>query len=263
MGRRLPRGHLRRWDPTRRSSWLIWEKNMSLLKIEDLNVYYGDLQALTEIRIDVEPGELTTIVGANASGKSTLINTASGVLRQRSGTIVFEDRRIEHLPPHRRVAIGIIQIPEGRLLFPAMSVAENLELGAYTPKARAFRKQNIEKVYAILPLLKERRGQRAGSLSGGEQQMCAIGRSLMAMPKLLMLDEPSLGLAPIIVQEMFDTIGKINREGTTILLVEQNVQFALEMAHRGFVLENGRITLSGTGAELLQNEHLKKAYLGI
>jgi branched-chain amino acid transport system ATP-binding protein len=236
---------------------------MSLLKTQELSVYYGDLQALTHIQIDVEERELTTIVGANASGKSTLINTISGILRQRSGTITFENQRIEHLAPHHRVDIGIIQIPEGRLLFPDMSVEENLEMGAYSPKARKEKKKNLERVYAILPRLKERRLQRAGSLSGGEQQMCAIGRSLMAMPKLLMLDEPSLGLAPIVVQEMFETIRMIQKEGTTILLIEQNVQFALEMAHRGFVLENGRITLKGTGADLLQNDHLKKAYLGI
>ncbi len=236
---------------------------MSLLKTQNLDVFYGDLQALTRVEIAVGKGELTTIVGANAAGKSTLINTISGILRQKDGTIVFEDRRIEHLPPHQRVAIGIIQIPEGRLLFPNMSVAENLELGAYTPRARAMRRENLERVFTILPLLKERRAQRAGSLSGGEQQMCAIGRGLMAMPSLLILDEPSLGLAPIVVQEMFETIRNINHEGTTVLLVEQNVQFALEMAHRGFVLESGRVTLNGTGAELLQNEHLKKAYLGI
>ena len=236
---------------------------MSLLKTQDLNVFYGDLQSLTGVGIDVEKGELTTIVGANAAGKSTLINTISGILRQRTGTITFEDRSIEHLPPHQRVAIGIIQIPEGRLLFPDMSVVENLELGAFTPRARVMRKQNMEKVFTILPLLQERRNQRAGSLSGGEQQMCAIGRGLMAMPTLLILDEPSLGLAPIIVQEMFETIQNINHEGTTVLLVEQNVQFALEIADHGFVLENGRITLKGKGAELLQNEQLKKAYLGI
>jgi branched-chain amino acid transport system ATP-binding protein len=236
---------------------------MSLLKTQDLNVFYGDLQSLTGVGIDVEKGELTTIVGANAAGKSTLINTISGILRQRTGTITFEDRSIEHLPPHQRVAIGIIQIPEGRLLFPDMSVVENLELGAFTPRARVMRKQNMEKVFTILPLLQERRNQRAGSLSGGEQQMCAIGRGLMAMPTLLILDEPSLGLAPIIVQEMFETIQNINHEGTTVLLVEQNVQFALEIADHGFVLENGHITLKGKGSELLQNEQLKKAYLGI
>jgi len=236
---------------------------MSLLKTQDLNVFYGDLQSLTGVGIDVEKGELTTIVGANAAGKSTLINTISGILRQRTGTITFEDRSIEHLPPHQRVAIGIIQIPEGRLLFPDMSVVENLELGAFTPRARGMRKQNMEKVFTILPLLQERRNQRAGSLSGGEQQMCAIGRGLMAMPTLLILDEPSLGLAPIIVQEMFETIQNINHEGTTVLLVEQNVQFALEIADHGFVLENGHITLKGKGSELLQNEQLKKAYLGI
>jgi branched-chain amino acid transport system ATP-binding protein len=236
---------------------------MSLLKTQDLNVFYGDLQSLTGVGIDVEKGELTTIVGANAAGKSTLINTISGILRQRTGTITFEGRSIEHLPAHQRVAIGIIQIPEGRLLFPDMSVVENLELGAFTPRARVMRKQNLEKVFTILPLLRERRGQRAGSLSGGEQQMCAIGRGLMAMPTLLILDEPSLGLAPIIVQEMFETIQNIHHEGTTVLLVEQNVQFALEIADHGFVLENGHITLKGNGAELLQNEQLKKAYLGI
>jgi branched-chain amino acid transport system ATP-binding protein len=236
---------------------------MSLLKTHNLNVFYGDLQSLTNVQIDIERGELTTIVGANASGKSTLINTISGILRQRTGTITFEDRSIEHFPPHQRVAIGIIQIPEGRLLFPDMSVSENLELGAFTPRARVMRKQNMEKVFTILPLLQERRNQRAGSLSGGEQQMCAIGRGLMAMPSLLILDEPSLGLAPIIVQEMFETIQNINHEGTTVLLVEQNVQFALEIAHHGFVLENGHITLKGRGVELLQNEQLKKAYLGI
>jgi len=231
--------------------------------MQDLNVYYGDLQALSDIHIDVEKGELTTIVGANAAGKSTLLNTISGVIEQRSGTITFNGQNIELLPPHRRVEIGIVQIPEGRLLFPWMTVEENLELGAYTPKARKLKKQNLEKVYAILTVLKERRRQRADSLSGGEQQMCAIGRGLMAMPELLMLDEPSLGLGPIIVQEMFETIQNINREGTTILLVEQNVQFALDMAHQGFVLENGFVTLKGKGYELLQNEHLKKAYLGI
>ena len=236
---------------------------MSLLKTQKLNVFYGDLQALFDIEVEVKAGELTTIVGANASGKSTFINSLSGIHFQKSGTITFEERRIELLPPHRRVDAGIIQIPEGRLLFPDMSVEENLEMGAYTSQARTHRKQNMEKVYAILPRLKERRNQRAGSLSGGEQQMCAIGRGLMAMPRLLVFDEPSLGLAPIIVQEMFDTIQGINREGTTILLVEQNVQFALEMAHHGFVLENGHVTLKGKGSELLQNEHLKKAYLGI
>jgi branched-chain amino acid transport system ATP-binding protein len=230
---------------------------MSLLKTQNLNVFYGDLQSLTGVGIDVEKGELTTIVGANASGKSTLINTISGILRQRAGTITFEDRSIEDLPAHQRVAIGIIQIPEGRLLFPDMSVVENLELGAFTPRARVMKKRNMEKVFTILPLLQERRNQRAGSLSGGEQQMCAIGRGLMAIPTLLILDEPSLGLAPIIVQEMFETIQNINHEGTTVLLVEQNVQFALEIADHGFVLENGQITLKGKGAELLQNEQLK------
>ena len=236
---------------------------MSLLKTQRLDVFYGDLQALTNVEVDVGKAELTTIVGANAAGKSTLINTISGMLRQKSGAIFFEGHRIEHLLPHQRVAIGIIQIPEGRLLFPNMSVVENLELGAYTSRARVMRRKNIEKVFTVLPLLRERRTQRAGSLSGGEQQMCAIGRGLMAMPSLLILDEPSLGLAPIVVQEMFEMIRNINREGTTVLLVEQNVQFALEMAHRGFVLESGRIALHGTGAELLQNEYLKKAYLGI
>jgi branched-chain amino acid transport system ATP-binding protein len=236
---------------------------MSLLKTQDLNVFYGDLQALFNIRVEVNEGELTTILGANAAGKSTLLNTISGVIGQRSGTITFNGQPIELLPPHRRVELGIIQIPEGRLLFPWMTVEENLELGAYTPQARKLKKQNLEKVYDILPLLKERRRQRAESFSGGEQQMCAIGRGLMAMPRLLMLDEPSLGLGPIVVQEMFETIQNINREGTTVLLVEQNVQWALEMAHQGFVLENGHITLKGKGDELLQNEHLKKAYLGI
>ena len=236
---------------------------MSLLKIENLNVYYGDLQALFDVRVGVNERELTTIVGANAAGKSTLINTISGVITQRSGTIAFGGQKVESFPPHQRVELGIIQIPEGRLLFPWMTVEENLELGAYPSMARALKKQNMEKVFGILPVLQERRRQRAGSLSGGEQQMCAIGRGLMSMPKLLMLDEPSLGLAPIIVQEMFETIRNINQSGTTILLVEQNVQFALELAHQGFVLENGHVTLNGKGSELLQNEHLKKAYLGI
>ncbi len=236
---------------------------MSLLRTKDLNVWYGDLPALSNIQIDVEKAKLTTIVGANAAGKSTLINTISGLIRQKSGSITFDGQSIENFPPHRRVEIGIIQIPEGRLLFPWMTLEENLELGAYTSNARKMKKKNLERVYSILPFLKQRRNQKAGFLSGGEQQMCAIGRGLMAMPTLLMLDEPSLGLAPIVVQEMFDTIRNINREGTTILLVEQNVQFALEMAHQGFVLENGHLTLKGNGEELLQNEHLKKAYLGI
>jgi len=211
----------------------------------------------------VEAGEVVTIVGANAAGKTTTLKCISGLIRKKSGSIIFEGEHIEKMPAHHIVELGIVQIPEGRQLFPFLSVQENLDLGAYTSRARQLKEQSLGMVYELLPVLKERRKQLAGSLSGGEQQMCAIARGLMAKPKLLMLDEPSLGLAPIIVQEVFELIKTIRQQGTTVLLVEQNVHHALSMANRGYVLENGRVVLEGPGKDLLRDERLTKAYLGV
>ncbi|MGI5936920.1 MAG: ABC transporter ATP-binding protein [Oscillospiraceae bacterium] len=234
-----------------------------MLKIENLKAGYGDITVLNGISIEINQGEIVSLVGANAAGKTTLINTISGLIRQSEGEISFEGTRIDNLDPKDRVAMGIVQIPEGRKLFPQMTVEDNLILGAFVKERRVNYKANLEKVYTLYPRLKERRRQMAGSLSGGEQQMVAIGRGLMAEPKLLMLDEPSLGLAPIIVFEMMETIRSISEEGTTIFLVEQNVNHALKLAERAYVLENGSIVLEGTGEELLNDEHVKKAYLGM
>jgi len=211
----------------------------------------------------VEQGEIIALVGANAAGKSTLVNTVAGVLRPREGRIRFLGEDITALSGHLLVGRGLVLIPEGRHLFPFMSVMDNLHLGCYCEGARKHREETLKNVFAMFPTLAERRDQLAGSLSGGEQQMCAIARGLMARPKLLILDEPSLGLAPLMVQRTLDTVKEINAAGTAVLLVEQNVQHALKMAHRGYVLENGTIIMGGTGQELLNNPHLKKAYLGI
>jgi branched-chain amino acid transport system ATP-binding protein len=233
-----------------------------MLDVEKINVFYEDAQALWDISFKVDQGEIVTLVGSNGSGKSTTLKAISGLVPPSSGEIRLEGTRIDHVPAHRIVEMGIAQIPEGRRLWPGLSVLENLELGAYTKGARAVREESMAYVFKLFPRLHERRTQLAGTLSGGEQQMLAIARGLLSKPKLLILDEPSLGLAPFLVDEVFETIQKINREGATILLVEQNVNHALAISNRGYVLETGRIVLSGTGKELLEDEHVKTAYLG-
>ncbi len=234
-----------------------------MLEVSGIDVAYGDVQVLHGMSVAVEEGEIVALVGANASGKTTTINTISGMLRPSRGVIRFRGQSIDHLPPYDIVALGLVQVPEGRRLFPYMTVLENLDLGAYSREARQQRAKSLELVFGLLPLLKDRQGQLAGSLSGGEQQMLAIGRGLMARPRLLMLDEPSVGLAPLMVKQILETVKDVNAQGTTVLVVEQNVQHSLRLAHRGYVLENGRIVLEGRGADLLANPHLKKAYLGM
>ena len=233
-----------------------------MLAVNAINVFYGEAQALWDVSLQVDQGEIVTLVGSNGAGKSTTIRAISGLVPPASGEISLDGQRLDRLPAYRIVEKGIAQIPEGRRLWAGLSVRENLELGAYTKAARRSRDETTEWVYSLFPRLKERRGQLAGTLSGGEQQMLAIGRGLLSRPKLLMLDEPSLGLAPLLVQEVFDVIQAINRQGVTILLVEQNVNHALAICHRGYVLETGRIVLSGGGPDLLRNEHVKAAYLG-
>ena len=233
-----------------------------MLDVEKINVYYDDAQALWDVSFTVNQGEIVTLVGSNGAGKSTTLKAISGLLPPLSGEIRLEKIRIDHCPAHRIVGLGIAQIPEGRRLWPGLTVAENLELGAYNRSARAVRDESLKAVYQLFPRLEERRHQLAGTLSGGEQQMLAIGRGLLSKPKLLILDEPSLGLAPLLVNNIFETIQKISLQGMTILLVEQNVNQALAISHRGYVLETGRIVLLGTGPELLSNEHIKTAYLG-
>jgi branched-chain amino acid transport system ATP-binding protein len=236
---------------------------MYLLELNKINVYYGDVHTLRDISFHINEGDLVSIVGSNGSGKSTTINTISGIIERRSGEIKFLDRRIDVLLLHEISQLGIIQIPEGRRLFPHMTVQENLEMGAYSPRIRQVKGRSLKEVYQLFPVLEERKRQLARTLSGGEQQMLAIGRGLMAKPKLLMLDEPSLGLAPMLVKEIFKAIEQINKGGTTILLVEQDVQISLALSHRGCVLENGQIVMEGTGKELLQNPQIKEAYLGM
>ncbi len=236
---------------------------MSLLELRGVDVAYGDLPALRGVTMTIEEGEILTVVGANGAGKTTMLRTISGLLRPRAGEITFENRRIDRLPSHDVVAGGVVQVPEGRKIFPSLSVRENLELGSYARRARPHREQSLAEVFALFPILNERARQPAGTMSGGQQQMLAIARALMARPRLLMLDEPSLGLAPLVVQEIFRTIAAINRAGTTVLLVEQNTRQALGLARRGYVLENGRVVLEGSGRDLLGNEHVKRAYLGM
>ena len=236
---------------------------MYLLELDGLNVYHGDVQVLRNVSLNVSEGEIVSLIGGNGSGKSTTINAVSGVLEAASGEIRFLNYRIDRLPLHEIAQLGVIQIPEGRRLFPHMTVLENLEMGAYAPGAKPFQKQSLGDVYTLFPLLEERKLQLARTLSGGEQQMLAIGRGLMARPKLLMLDEPSLGLAPMAVKGIFEAISRINQMGTTILLVEQDVQISLNLSQRGYVLENGRIVMEGSGGELLLNPHIKEAYLGM
>jgi branched-chain amino acid transport system ATP-binding protein len=236
---------------------------VSLLELRGVDVAYGDLPALRGVTMTIEEGEILTVVGANGAGKTTMLRTISGLLRPRAGEITFENRRIDRLPSHDVVAGGVVQVPEGRKIFPSLSVRENLELGSYARRARPHREQSLAEVFALFPILNERARQAAGTMSGGQQQMLAIARALMARPRLLMLDEPSLGLAPLVVQEIFRTIAAINRAGTTVLLVEQNTRQALGLARRGYVLENGRVVLEGSGRDLLGNEHVKRAYLGM
>ena len=232
-----------------------------ILKATNLNVYYGAIHAIKDVSFEVNEGEIVTLIGANGAGKSTTLQTVSGLLHSRTGSIEFCGENISHLPPYKIVEKGLAQVPEGRRIFLQMSVQENLEMGAYTQSA-AWADEELERVYAQFPRLSERRKQTAGTLSGGEQQMLAIGRALMSRPKLLMLDEPSMGLAPILVEQIFDIIRELHKAGTTILLVEQNAQMALSVADRAYVLETGRISLSGTGAELAASDEVRKAYLG-
>jgi branched-chain amino acid transport system ATP-binding protein len=234
-----------------------------VLRVEALEVAYGKIQALWGISVEIPEGEIVAVVGANGAGKTTMLKTLSGLLRPMAGRISLDDRRIDLLSPAEIVGLGVVHVPEGRKLFPEMTVLDNLLVGGYPAGARSRRPQRLEHVFTVFPRLAERRRQLAGTLSGGEQQMVAIGRGLMAGPRILMLDEPSLGLAPIMVQEMFGVIGEINRTGVTVLLVEQNTEHALALAHRGFVLESGRVALSGTGPELLASPQVREAYLGL
>jgi branched-chain amino acid transport system ATP-binding protein len=235
---------------------------MSLLQIQDVAVYYGGIQALKGVSLHLEVGELLAIVGANGAGKTTLLRTVSGVLRARSGSIRFDGRDVTRLPPHAIVGLGIAHSPEGRQLFGGLTVVENLRLGAVQRSDRAAVEHDFEYVFELFPILRERRQQRAGTLSGGEQQMLAIGRALMARPRLLLLDEPSLGLAPLLVERIFDVIARLKSERVTLLLVEQNARMALEVADRAYVMETGRIKLTGSAAELAANPEVERAYLG-
>ncbi len=232
-----------------------------MLKVNDINVYYGAIHAIKGVSFEVNDGEIVTLIGANGAGKTTILNTIAGLLRSTTGSIEFLDKPLAGTPAHKVISQGLALVPEGRRVFLNMTVEENLEMGAYTrPKTEV--EPSLEKVYDHFPRLKERRRQVAGTLSGGEQQMLAMGRALMSTPKLMMLDEPSMGLAPILVDQIFDIIKTLHKNGTTILLVEQNAQMALSVADRGYVLETGKIVTSGTGGELLNDESVKKAYLG-
>jgi branched-chain amino acid transport system ATP-binding protein len=233
----------------------------ALLVVEDLNVYYGEIHALKGVSIQLGRGEIVALLGNNGAGKTTTLKTVSGLLRPRTGRISLDGEPIHRLPPHQSVARGIAHAPEGRRIFNRLSVAENLEMGAYLRHDGDVR-EDMDRVYALFPRLQERRLQVAGTLSGGEQQMLAIGRALMTRPRVLMLDEPSMGLAPLLVEQIFDTIARINRDGMSILLVEQNAAVALSVAHRGYVLETGRIILSGPAAELHEHPDVRRAYLG-
>mgnify|MGYP004674787991 FL=1 len=234
---------------------------MALLTVNDIHVYYGSIHAVKGVSFEVNEGEVVTLIGANGAGKSTVLNTISGLLTPKSGSITFDGQNLHGVAPHKVISHGLAQVPEGRRVFLQMTVEENLEMGAYT-RPNSEIAPGIADVYQRFPRLKERRTQVAGTLSGGEQQMLAMGRALMSKPKLLMLDEPSMGLAPILVEQIFDIIKELHKAGTTILLVEQNAQAALSVADRGYVLETGKIVTSGTGQELLASPEIKKAYLG-
>jgi branched-chain amino acid transport system ATP-binding protein len=234
-----------------------------LLQVDRIHVFYGDIQALREVSLSVSSGEIISLVGGNGAGKTTTLKTISGLLQPASGSITFAGTKIHRLPPHRIVEMGLSQVPEGRRIFPRMSVLENLHMGSHVPEARKRREGTLNWVFQLFPILRERSGQFGGTLSGGEQQMLSIARGLMSRPKLLILDEFSLGLAPLVVNEIFRILQEVNRQGTTIFLVEQNVQRSLSISHRSYVLENGAIVLQGEGKELLKNEYMKKAFLGM
>jgi len=233
-----------------------------LLEFTGINTYYGDLHALKDVNYTIGRGEIVSLLGGNACGKSTTMKTIMGVVRPKTGTVIFDGQPIEHLPTSERVRRGIAPVLEARRLFPRMTVYENLEMGAYTQKRGATYNEDLDRVYSLFPRVKERRNQLAGTLSGGEQQMVAIGRALMARPRLICMDEPSMGLSPLYVEQVFDIIQEINRQGTTIFMVEQNASMALSIAHRAYVLQTGMVVLSGTAAELRENEDIKQAYLG-
>ena len=234
-----------------------------MLKVSGIDVFYGDLQVLWDVSFEVRDKEILVLVGANGAGKSTTLKAISGLLRPRKGSIEFDGVRLDQLSPDRVIGQGVVHVPEARRLFREMSVEENLIMGSLSPDAKKKRYETMDWVYELFPRMKERRKQAAGTMSGGEQQMCAIGRGLMALPKIMMFDEPSLGLSPILVQEVFEIAKRINKEGVTVLLVEQNVRQTLAMCDRAYVLENGRVVLEGTGKSLMDNPHVKEAYLGI
>jgi len=235
---------------------------MALLEVENLHVYYGQIHALKGISLTVDQGEIVTLIGANGAGKSTTLKTISGLLRPREGHMRLGEENLGTLHPHDIVAKGVVQVPEGRRIFGRLTVSENLMMGAYARNDRAGIRSDLDRVFALFPRLKERQAQVAGTLSGGEQQMLAIGRALMGGPKVLLMDEPSMGLAPVLVEQIFETVTGINKTGTTILLVEQNAYMALQIAHRGYVLQTGEIALAGTAQDLQANEEVRKAYLG-
>ena len=235
---------------------------MSMLKVENLSVHYGMIQAVRDVSFEVNEGEVVSLIGANGAGKTTILRTISGLVRPSAGKIEFLGKEIQKVPAQKIVAAGLSQVPEGRHIFPGLTVLENLEMGAFLKKNREENQANLKKVFSRFPRLEERKNQDAATLSGGEQQMLAMGRALMSTPKLLLLDEPSMGLAPIFIQEIFDIIQDIQRQGTTVLLIEQNANKALSIADRGYVLETGKIVLSGTGQELLASDEVRKAYLG-
>jgi branched-chain amino acid transport system ATP-binding protein len=234
-----------------------------MLELTNVDVFYGDVQVLWDVSFNVQKGEIVALIGANGSGKTTSLNTISSILRPRKGAVTYEGQALHTREPHDLVGLGIAHVPEARRLFPDMTVKENLLLGALSPDAKKSRPEMLEKVYGIFPRLKEREKQAAGTMSGGEQQMCAIARGLMSKPRLLMLDEPSLGLSPILVSDIFRVITEVHEAGVTVLLVEQNVFKTLAVADRAYVLENGRVVLQGSGKALLNDEHVKKAYLGV
>lgn len=235
---------------------------MSMLKVENLSVHYGMIQAVRDVSFEVNEGEVVSLIGANGAGKTTILRTLSGLVRPSAGRIKFLGQEIQKMPAQKIVASGLSQVPEGRHVFPGLTVLENLEMGAFLKKNREENQANLKKVFSRFPRLEERKNQDAATLSGGEQQMLAMGRALMSTPKLLLLDEPSMGLAPIFIQEIFDIIQDIQKQGTTVLLIEQNANKALAIADRGYVLETGKIVLSGTGKELAASDEVRKAYLG-
>ena len=235
---------------------------MAMLQIENLNTYYGHIHALRDVSITVEKGEIVTMIGANGAGKSTMLKTTSGLLRPRTGSIQLEGEELTRLAAHTIVTKGVVQVPEGRRIFGQLTVTENLDMGAFTCRDGGRFRKNLDHVFELFPRLKERAKQIAGTLSGGEQQMLAMGRALMTEPRLLLLDEPSMGLAPVLVESIFDTISRLNNAGTTILLVEQNARMALQVASRGYVLQSGQVVLSDTADNLASNEMVRKAYLG-